>query len=838
MPILRFQLSLYSLLLLVSLLSVGLGPLCAPAAAQATAREELPRRIEFVEGFHSRAIRYEGPFWRRQDSPRALIGSGERRELYAAMRLLEGDFEIVFRFAAEKLRDSGAALRFGESRILIGDKRGIVLVGPLFQGGGVYKEGDAKSGRVLAGSQSWLDGAGSHEIRLLRKDGELHLEVEKESVALGASGVESFERFGIRPEKARILLGAFHAEGSMQRMPRVGRKDIAEIQPRIDKAIDRGVIWLLDHQLRDGSWGYSGERYRNGQTALSAYTLLACDVPADHPAIQRALAWLELHEPLETYALACQLMLLSRLSDPKRLPLAQKLLDQLISWQKGSWGYPWEHAMSEWHKRRGRPDLSNTQYAALGLRAAQKLGLEIPRRVWADLLKATMSYRRSPEEVTIRRPLTGTGTSTSQITGFAYRVDTGYKATGSMTAAGVAILKIIEAGLGDKVTVRQNRWIGEGVEQGIAWLDYHYDIVDNPASGGWRYYWLYGLERVGGLVESLWIGERNWYFDGATYLLDAQGGKGDWRQSYAEPDTCFALLFLKRATAPSTGGQNERQGQLWVREGPKTKIRFRVQGVPQSTMWVTGFGDSVIASYGEGDKGPYVQKIEYLIRGKSVATLPGHPKRPWDRDPYATRYRFTKRGDYKLVVRAWVRDPLASLGDPKEFIPIDSEAVTIQVPRVFPDWLMDCATQSKRNLLLDRQVLVEASSQWGNNKPDLAVDGRDSTRWISKEGDEAPTLRIDINRSVRARYLVLSPPRTRPVEQSFLYYDVAKKVRIRLDRKDVIEAELDPDPMRPTRIDLGKLRRIRRMEIRVTERQKGLNYKGRVGFSEVGLEKR
>ena len=470
------------------------------------------------------------------------------------------------------------------------------------------------------------------------------------------------------------------------------------------------------------------------------------------------------------------------------------------------------------------------------MRAAKKLGLRVPPKNWRDLLRATMSYRRNPEQRYVIRPLEGTGTSRTEITGFAYTAGTGSKATGSMTAAGVAILQIIQNGLGERIRPRESGWITSGIDQGLAWLDYHYDIVDNPGSGSWRYYWLYGLERVGGLANSLWLGERNWYFDGARYLIGAQGSRGAWAQSYAEPDTCFALLFLQRATAPATGGKNERRGQLWVREGGKTKIKFRVNGVPDSSMWITGWGDSTLGSYGQGDKGPIVQRVEWHIGGVCVQKLTGHVDRPWNRDAYPTRHSFRKRGKHEIQVKAWVRDPLAGAGDTDEFVMIESEPVTVTVPRVFPDWLLECADHGKRNLLAERDLLVEASSQDGGSKPEFATDLRDGTRWLCGKDDGAPTISLSLSRSVRARYLVLHPAASRVREARD--YDVVKKVRVRVNRGDVLELDLEEDPLRPSRLDLGKAQRVRFLEIRVAERNKGARYPGRAGFCEIGLELR
>jgi len=49
-----------------------------------------------------------------------------------------------------------------------------------------------------------------------------------------------------------------------------------------------------------------------------------------------------------------------------------------------------------------------------------------------------------------------------------------------------------------------------------------------------------------------WIGKHNWYRDGAEFFLKAQRGDGSWagEGGTAVWDTCFAILFLRRATRP------------------------------------------------------------------------------------------------------------------------------------------------------------------------------------------------------------------------------------------------------------------------------------------------
>jgi hypothetical protein len=47
------------------------------------------------------------------------------------------------------------------------------------------------------------------------------------------------------------------------------------------------------------------------------------------------------------------------------------------------------------------------------------------------------------------------------------------------------------------------------------------------------------------------IDGRDWYHDGALFILGNQGAEGEWIDT---TDTCFALLFLKKAyVAVATG---------------------------------------------------------------------------------------------------------------------------------------------------------------------------------------------------------------------------------------------------------------------------------------------
>jgi hypothetical protein len=86
-----------------------------------------------------------------------------------------------------------------------------------------------------------------------------------------------------------------------------------EAQVQIDKAIDRGMEYLLATQQRDGSWGFKAGEFPGGQTALSVYALLKSGLSARHIAIQRGVTFLQSHSPQRTYAIGCTLLALSAL---------------------------------------------------------------------------------------------------------------------------------------------------------------------------------------------------------------------------------------------------------------------------------------------------------------------------------------------------------------------------------------------------------------------------------------------------------------------------------------------------------------------------------------------
>lgn len=215
-------------------------------------------------------------------------------------------------------------------------------------------------------------------------------------------------------------------------------------------------------------------------------------------------------------------------------------------------------------------DNSTTQYALLGLYAAQLCGVEISSQVWTasanHLLAcdrtegkdATLSLTSHADRDRIEqgKKATRAGGKKAQPAGFGYQ--DGHELTGSMTTAGVAGLSLCAAALRaqKKGTPKQFAEIDAGIRNGFLWLQEHLTVRRNPGPvhvwPNWHLYYLYGLERACELNQIAWIGGRDWYFEGAMQLIAQQEPSGNWGDAI---NTSFALLFLKKSALPAITGR-------------------------------------------------------------------------------------------------------------------------------------------------------------------------------------------------------------------------------------------------------------------------------------------
>jgi hypothetical protein len=231
-------------------------------------------------------------------------------------------------------------------------------------------------------------------------------------------------------------------------------------------------------------------------------------------------------------------------------------------------------------------DNSNTQYAALGCRACVDSGIILEEKVidtamkWLrDCQKKEQAQAEDLIEGGVNGPdggmpggkpgvSSGPGAGGGTVAGpsrvqrkavpegWCYSDHADHKAYGSMTAGAIGSLAIWDY-IKDADEGRKRSWKSDGdIAKGLVWLGKNFSVTYNPGpyehakmeenSKNQYLYYMYALERAGMLYGTEMMGTHKWYPEGAKVLIETQGADGHWGDGTV--DTCFAILFLKRAT--------------------------------------------------------------------------------------------------------------------------------------------------------------------------------------------------------------------------------------------------------------------------------------------------
>jgi hypothetical protein len=310
----------------------------------------------------------------------------------------------------------------------------------------------------------------------------------------------------------------------------------------VRNAIRLGSENLLNVHRERGTWDEMTQ-YPGGVTGLCTLALLSAGVEPSDPQLQKALAYLRDLEPKKTYSVALQTMALCAAEPRRDLPLIQRNAQWLESNQvtqgdrSGSWSYP----------QKVGGDNSNSQFAVLALHEAQRVGAKVSPQTW-QLAADYWSRTQNPDGSWGYQP--------------------GWEGTGSMTCAGIGAWVICSGKVASASAQVENGRVecclphdpNDALERAVGWLARNFSVQRNPGQGGrgaqWHYYYLYGLERVGRLTARRFIGDHDWYREGAEYLVAKQDGfSHHWAGSGHSEDnehiaTSLALLFLSKGRRP------------------------------------------------------------------------------------------------------------------------------------------------------------------------------------------------------------------------------------------------------------------------------------------------
>jgi hypothetical protein len=377
----------------------------------------------------------------------------------------------------------------------------------------------------------------------------------------------------------------------------------SEEQAKVDRAIEKGIAFLKSTQREEGGWpdkdhalprGIKDWTKPLGYALLPGLALLESGVPADDLCVQKVADLLRRNTAKlnQTYGVSLAVLFLDRLGDAKDEELVRDLALRLIAFQgySGGWGYRcpklskksrddlWKtlHDLPEGEAtgpagrlvppakvpptlrqlalfrppaellRRVEPlnkqyllyvgttDNSNTQFALLALWAARRHGVPVE---WTMRL-ASQRFRLTQQR---------DGTWSYYYPAGGWR--SSHRSSRSMTTVGLLGLAVGHGLVrsGDKAVRGAIR--DPQIERGFAALARH---IGGQLGDDINLYFLWTLERVGVLYNQRTIQKKDWYAWGARRLLERQGKEGEWgvggyHESRPIIDTCFALLFLKRA---------------------------------------------------------------------------------------------------------------------------------------------------------------------------------------------------------------------------------------------------------------------------------------------------
>jgi len=292
----------------------------------------------------------------------------------------------------------------------------------------------------------------------------------------------------------------------------------------VERAINSGLAYLRSQQQSGGFFRYQSQEWDVGATSLAALSLAMAGTPADDPVLSSAIQFIVTKSPGDrrTYQYALQIMVLAAV-DPKKY---RDQISMAVNWLQdaqlpnGRWNYNKSHIPTP-----DEGDNSNTQFAVLGLYNALGAGIPVSKKALQQTEQMFIATQNADG-------------------GWGYRRNG--PSSVSMTSAALASLFICGNQLFTAGEVCGQYSENPTIAKGMAYLEAHRN--DWFTVGGFLFYTLYAIERVGVLSSEGTIGKHDWFLDGADFLLKHQKQNGSWADNVA--DTSFALLFLIKGKAP------------------------------------------------------------------------------------------------------------------------------------------------------------------------------------------------------------------------------------------------------------------------------------------------
>jgi hypothetical protein len=552
------------------------------------------------------------------------------------------------------------------------------------------------------------------------------------------------------------------------------------------------------------------EKYTGGTTTLATYAILKAGVPKRHEAIQLSLDYLSSNPPIYIYDAALRVQLLTTL-DPvlyqQRIQRAAKLL---LEFPLNYYSYGVDY------DRGATGDLSNHQFALVGLEALDRHGFPVATKFWQQSSKY------------LRRTQHKDGTW-----GYYPRQDS----TPTMILSGIVSLACCHRALERKnYSSSKLADLEADIAQALAqaasnWL---LDQEDSRAPlNRWLLYGCYSLERAMALTGTRKLGEHDWYPEIARHLLQLQRQNGSWssRKGENEMNTAFALLTLARATAQvGTTGVSSMHSwdQRWQSADPNALLNITATGAPDCQVFLSAMADDeLVLITHDNELRPRIRKVRWLLDQELVAELNFSEQESIEmaRSPtaprFAAKFKLPSNGQYQLVARLQYAQTKQNLGVATQLEWLESAPLEIHVQGIVGKRAQLQMKLRERHALKgrpeDQKLELEASSSIGGAEGmRRALDRCQATAWRWKAGDSKRRWAVKFDIPFRATALRLLP--ALPPDQSTQTYQNPVLVEIKINGSYKKTLTIRQDQLRPGIIlDFSKRIKIRKFELEVLE---------------------
>jgi len=570
------------------------------------------------------------------------------------------------------------------------------------------------------------------------------------------------------------------------------RREVAAMQSEIDGAIDAAAELLLDRQLIDGTWRMDNtDTYPTGITPLCVYALLKAGVSPEHHAIRRALEATSRYEFKRTYSAGFLVLALCATEQKQHKERVGEIVEWLVeSLPPGKiYGYP------------GSPDMSNHVVAALAVNAAQRVyDIDVPKDYWEKVLEGTLALL-GPEE----RVVSPDG-GTIYERGFTYRHG---EASGSMTSAGVTIVHLGLNNPSAKIPPRLRKAAENSIQPALTWLDNHWAIGTNPPARSWGFFHLYGLERIGSLMDLEVIGTHAWYLEGARWLIDNKAPNGSWGPDN-ETQTCMGILFLKRATSYAVTSEESGPLTKSYKTSSSDDVTLRASGDTPLTIWVAESRvEASKASFFASRVGH--EEVLSLGNGKIIRGRP------------TLQTRFARSGRWEVWCE--LETAVGTLLSPRL-------EVTIRLVAT-PELLAAAASPLRNELLQAEDLSWRSSGKLNDSHPAAKVaDGNFATEWLCEASDVDPWFMFEVPKGVRARQILLTANSASRVPQGATR---PASARVIVNKREIFDVDFPTDPWEKAVLKLPKRMRVKQLEIHLTALRSGTLGAASAGLAEVEL---